>query len=235
VAERKNNKDSRQKVRLSGRSNSSFSLPLFSRSEITSLFDQCYYEKTASEDGFHLIAGVDEAGRGPLAGPVVAAAVIIPIGSALEGITDSKRLSAAKREEAFRLINRKAVAVGIGVVSQRRIDEINILRASLEAMKRAVLSLDTKPDFVLVDGNQPIPFSIPQRCVIGGDRKCLSISAASVMAKVYRDRIMGTFDQYYPQYGFCRNKGYGTDGHRRALRIHGPSPVHRLSFRGVKI
>lgn len=216
------------------RSNTSFNLPLFSRSEILSLIDPCCYEKTAREDGYHLIAGVDEAGRGPLAGPVVAAAVIMPFGAVPEGITDSKQLSATAREEAFELISRKALAVSIGVVSQRLIDEINILRASLEAMKRAVMALSMKPDFILVDGNRPIPFSLPQRCIIGGDRSSISISAASIMAKVYRDRIMRAFDERFPEYGFFHNKGYGTARHLKALKLHGPSPVHRFSFKGVK-
>ena len=209
-------------------------LPLFSQSEMPSLFDPCYYEKTAREDGYHLIAGVDEAGRGPLAGPVVAAAVVVPFGLILEGVTDSKKLSPGAREDAFQLIDKKALAIGIGVVSRRLIDEINILRASLEAMKRAVSALSLKPDFILVDGNQPIPFSIPQRCIIKGDQKSISISAASIMAKVYRDRIMQSFDKRYPEYGFYSNKGYGTAGHRKALKIYGPSPIHRLSFKGVK-
>ena len=209
-------------------------LPLFTQSETPLLFDPCYYEKTAREEGYHLIAGVDEAGRGPLAGPVVAAAVVVPFGLVLDGVTDSKKLSPGAREDAFQLIDQKAVAIGIGVVSQMLIDEINILRASLEAMKRAVLALSPKPDFILVDGNQPIPFWIPQRCIIKGDQKSISISAASIMAKVYRDRIMLAFDEHFPEYGFSSNKGYGTADHRRALKIYGPSPVHRLSFKGVQ-
>lgn len=234
MAETKDKKDISQKVFLPKRSNTPFNLPLFSRSEITSLFDPCTFEKMAREDGFNFIAGVDEAGRGPLAGPVVAAAVIIPFDAVLEGVTDSKKLSPRAREDAFRLIARKARAVSIGVVSPRLVDEINILRASLEAMKKAVLSLSVKPDFILVDGNRPIPFSIPQRCIIRGDQMSLSISAASIMAKVYRDRIMRAFDERFPEYGFYHNKGYGTAGHFKALKVHGPSPVHRLSFRGVK-
>ncbi len=211
-----------------------YNLPLFNQSDVPSLFDPCYYEKTAREEGYQLIAGVDEAGRGPLAGPVVAAAVIVPFGLVLEGVTDSKKLSPSAREDAFKLIEQKAQAISIGVVSQRLIDEINILKASLEAMKRAVLSLSLKPDFILVDGNQPIPFTIPQRCIIKGDQKSISISAASIMAKVYRDRIMKAFDERFPEYGFFSNKGYGTTGHRKALKVYGPSPVHRLSFKGVK-
>lgn len=233
MAERINKKDLNQKVFLPDRS-TPFNLPLFSRSETASLCDPCRYEKTAREDGFNLIAGVDEAGRGPLAGPVVAAAVIIPFGLSLEGVTDSKKLSVQAREEAFGRINLHALAVGIGVVSQKLIDEINILRATLEAMKRAVSALTMQPDLVLVDGRQPIPFTIPQRCIIRGDQESLSISAASIMAKVYRDRIMQAFDKRFPEYDFFHNKGYGTAGHLKALKIHGPSPVHRLSFKGVK-
>ena len=183
--------------------------------------------------GYDLVAGVDEAGRGPLAGPVVAAAVIIPKGKILPGIKDSKKMTERAREEAFSVINDEAVAIGIGVVSHRFIDEFNILRASLEAMKRAVLSLDASPEYILVDGIHEIPLPIPQKCLKKGDQISLSIGAASVMAKVYRDRIMRSYDKRFPVYGFSQNKGYGTSSHLKALGQHGPTPIHRRTFRGV--
>jgi ribonuclease HII len=180
-----------------------------------------------------LIGGVDEAGRGPLAGPVVAAAVILPRGVELKGIKDSKKMTEKAREKAFPVILSKALATGVGVVSHRYIDEHNILKASLEAMRRAVLCLDPQPEFILVDGIQSIPLPIPQKCLKKGDRISRSISAASIVAKVYRDRIMVRFHEMYPVYGFDRHKGYGTKGHLSALRRHGASPIHRLTFRGV--
>ena len=184
-------------------------------------------------DGFGLIAGVDEAGRGPLAGPVVAAAVIFPEKVELSGIRDSKAMTENSREKAFSVICEKALAISIGVISHRVIDEINILRASLEAMKRAVSTLDAGPDFILVDGIHKIPVPIPQKCLIKGDQICRSISAASIMAKVYRDRIMYSYHAIFPEYAFFKHKGYATTGHRLALKNHGPSPIHRLTFNGV--
>ena len=192
-----------------------------------------FYESEARRAGYDVIAGVDEAGRGPLAGPVVAAAVIVHEGKVLTGIKDSKKMTEKAREKAFSLIDHNAVAIGIGVVSHRTIDESNILKASLEAMKRAVLSLDPAPDFLLVDGIHSVPLTIPQNCLKGGDNICFSISAASVMAKVYRDRIMRTFHEAYPEYGFFKHKGYGTARHMEALKEYGPSPIHRRTFRGV--
>lgn len=180
-----------------------------------------------------MIAGVDEAGRGPLAGPVVAAAVILGEKPCLPGIRDSKMMTEKAREEAFPVIDHQAVAIGIGVVSSRFIDRHDILKASLEAMKRAVLSLEPLPEFLLVDGIHGVPASVPQRCLKKGDQKSLSISAASVMAKVYRDRIMRIFHEHFPMYGFSRNKGYGTARHLAALQANGPSPIHRRTFRGV--
>lgn len=187
----------------------------------------------ARRAGYGLIAGVDEAGRGPLAGPVVAAAVIVPEGVILTGIKDSKQMTENTREKAFSVINERALAISIGVVSHRLVDELNILRASLEAMKQAVLSLDPAPDIILVDGIHKVPVSIPQRCLKKGDQISLCISAASIMAKVYRDRIMRSYNELYPEYGFFQNKGYGTLYHRGALKHNGPSPIHRLSFKGV--
>ncbi|MFZ7111355.1 MAG: ribonuclease HII [Desulfatiglandales bacterium] len=192
-----------------------------------------FYESSARKDGYGLIAGVDEAGRGPLAGPVVAAAVILAEDRPLTGIKDSKKMTARARKKAFSLIVDSAVAVGVGVVSHRYIDRANILKASLEAMRRAVLCLDPAPEYLLVDGIQTIPLGIAQRSLKKGDQLSLSISAASVIAKVYRDRIMVSLHSAYPMYGFLRHKGYGTASHLTALREYGPSPIHRLTFRGV--
>lgn len=187
----------------------------------------------ARKAGYSLVAGVDEAGRGPLAGPVVAAAVIIPEGKILSGVKDSKQMTEKARDKAFSVINNEAIAVGIGVVSHQFIDEFNILRASLEAMKRAVLFLDTSPEYLLVDGIHAIPLPLPQKCLKKGDQRSLSIGAASVMAKVYRDRIMRSYDEQFPVYGFSQHKGYGTSRHLEALGQHGPTPIHRRTFRGV--
>ena len=207
-------------------------LSLFPESEFPSEMDVLFHEFMARKSGFRLIAGVDEAGRGPLAGPVVAAAVILPEGAILAGVRDSKVMTARAREEAFSLVNATALAIGVGVVSAKRIDESNILKASLDAMKQAVLCLEPGPDFLLVDGTYPVPVSTPHRCLVCGDRVSLSVSAASVVAKVYRDRIMRSYHAMYPQYGFLENKGYGTSGHLAAIRAHGACPIHRVSFRG---
>jgi len=180
-----------------------------------------------------LIAGVDEAGRGPLAGPVVAAAVIFEGSPDLPGIRDSKQMTARKREDAFAVIQRKALATGIGVVSCGYIDQFNILKASLEAMLRAVRGLDPQPEFLLVDGIHPVPVSITQKCLKKGDQICRSISAASIIAKVYRDRIMRACHTMYPVYDFDKNKGYGTARHIAALKAYGPCPIHRLTFKRV--
>ncbi len=189
------------------------------------------FEKMDKENP--VIAGVDEAGRGPLAGPVVAAAVILTRNLNHESIKDSKLLTERARESAFTLICQEAVSIGIGVISPEFIDKFNILNATLEAMKRAVLCLSPEPELLLVDGTQRIPVPIPQRCIKKGDRKVKLISAASIVAKVYRDRIMRAMDKDYPEYGFIRNKGYGTKEHLLALIKYGPSPVHRLTFKRV--
>lgn len=209
-------------------------LPLFPASLISRSFNPFQYESAARKDGYGLIAGVDEVGRGPLAGPVVAAAVIFPDGVVLPGIKDSKKMTEKARESAFPVINETAVAIGIGVVSHRSVDELNILNASLKAMKQAVLSLEPAPDYVLVDGIHRVPVIIPQKCIKKGDQLSLSISAASIMAKVYRDRIMCSLNDLFPEYGFRQNKGYGTARHLSALRQYGPCPVHRLTFKGVR-
>jgi ribonuclease HII len=212
---------------------SAHNLSLFSKSEFPPEIDEHFYESAARKSGFRLIAGVDEAGRGPLAGPVVAAAVMLPENALLKGVKDSKAMTARAREEAFFLVIATALAVGVGVVSANHIDKGNILKASLEAMKRAVLCLEPAPDFLLVDGTHPVPVAVPHRCLVGGDRVSLSVSAASVIAKVYRDRIMRSYHALYPQYGFLENKGYGTTKHLAAIKTHGACPIHRMSFRGV--
>jgi len=191
------------------------------------------YEEMARQAGYAVIAGVDEAGRGPLAGPVVAGAVVLDSSFDLPGIRDSKQMTAKRREEAFAVIQREALATGIGVVSNRYIDQFNILKASLEAMSRAIRVLDPRPEFLLVDGIHPVSLSIPQKCLKKGDQICRSISAASILAKVYRDRIMRAFHEMYPGYGFDRNMGYGTGRHLDALRAYGPCPIHRLTFKPV--
>lgn len=208
-------------------------LSLFPGFDTQKPFDPLLYESMALKEGYRTIAGVDEVGRGPLAGPVVAAAVILPGELILPGIKDSKKMTEKARIKAFSEINSAAVAIGVGVVSHSYIDEFNILKASLAAMKNAVNNLDTAPDFLLVDGIFEIPLSLPQRCIKKGDERSLSISASSIIAKVYRDRIMSSFHQLYPEYGFNNHKGYGTAGHREKLKKHGPCPVHRLSFKGV--
>ena len=208
-------------------------LSLFPESDSCSDLDTLFYESLVRKAGFRLIAGVDEAGRGPLAGPVVAAAVILPEGVVLDGVRDSKEMTKSAREKSFSLIHEKALCVSVGVVSADDIDRINILKASLEAMKRAILSLDPQPGFCLVDGIHPVPVPIPYRCLKKGDRRSHSISAASIVAKVYRDRIMCSFHERFPVYGFSENKGYGTAQHLAAIRKHGACPIHRTTFRGV--
>lgn len=179
-------------------------------------------------------AGVDEAGRGCLAGPVVAAAVILPADHCLPGLTDSKKLSAASRDRLAPAIKAQASAWALGVVWPGEIDRINILRAALQAMARAVCLLRLEPGLVLVDGNQPIPLDIPQRTVVGGDLTVPAISAASILAKTFRDRLLARLDRRYPGYGLAGHKGYGTREHLEALGRLGPCPQHRLTFRGVR-
>ncbi|MBE0645997.1 MAG: ribonuclease HII [Bacteroidetes bacterium] len=180
--------------------------------------------------GITLFAGVDEAGRGPLAGPVVAAAVMFAPGTVIDGVADSKALSAAQREAAASIIREHAISFGMGMASPEEIDDINILQASMLAMRRAVAAMDTPPGFLLVDGNRFAHETLPFRTVVKGDALCFSIAAASILAKVERDAIMRELDAHYPQYGFARHKGYPTAAHVAALRDHGPSPVHRRSF-----
>ena len=191
------------------------------------------YEIKAGKKGYRLIAGVDEAGRGPLAGPVVAAAVVLPPDTILRGLDDSKKLSPAKREELFPKIQTQAIAYGVAVVSPEVIDKINILQAALLAMQQAVEQLQPVPDLLLIDGNQKTASSIEQWAIVKGDSKSLSIAAASVLAKVTRDHIMQDYHQLYPQYEFARHKGYGTKLHRDLIAEHGPCPIHRSTFKGV--
>ena len=191
------------------------------------------YEKKARSKKFYNIAGVDEAGRGPLAGPVVAAAVIFSSSIDIAGLDDSKKLSAKKRDELFPKIQKSAVAYGVAVVDPKVIDEINILQAARLAMKDAVNQLKPVPDLLLIDGNQEIESSLDQWAIIKGDSKSLSIAAASILAKVTRDRIMDDYHQLYPQYQFNRHKGYGTKLHRTLIQEHGPCPIHRSTFKGV--
>ena len=192
-----------------------------------------HYETLAKDAGYKFIAGVDEAGRGPLAGPVTAAAVILSAEKCPDGIRDSKKMTAAEREKLFPLIIECSVSFSIAVVSHSFIDKHNILKATLEAMKQAVLALSIAPDFLLIDGNQPVPVNIRQRCIKKGDCLSKSISAASILAKVYRDWIMNGYNTQFPLYGFNIHKGYGTASHRNALRVFGPCPIHRMTFKGV--
>ena len=192
-------------------------------------------ERSLLEKGKKYIVGVDEVGRGPLAGPVVCAAVIMPLDKELliEGVDDSKKLSEKKRETLALLIKERALAYTVYEVSEKIIDEINILEATKLGMKRAIESLSITPDVVLTDGNMTIDIPFEQHSVIGGDALSYSIGAASIIAKVTRDREMVELDRQYPQYGFARHKGYGTVEHLDALKKYGPSPVHRKSFRPV--
>lgn len=188
------------------------------------------YENKKREEGYKYICGCDEAGRGPLCGPVVAAAVILPEGLIIEGLNDSKKLSEKKREALFDEITEKAVAYGIAEASPAEIDEINILNASMLAMRRAVDMLQIKADFALIDGNCSRGFEIPTETVVKGDAKSYSIAAASILAKVTRDRQCEQLDKLYPEYGIAKHKGYPTKDHMDAVRAHGPSPIYRKSF-----
>jgi ribonuclease HII len=192
------------------------------------------FEQLAIRSGFHLVAGVDEAGRGPLAGPVVAAAVILPEGLLIKGVNDSKKLSPDTREHLFDVIMASAVSVGVGMGSPELIDRINILQATRHAMLQAVSQLAPQPGYILIDGISTIDSQIPQKTIKKGDSLSLSIAAASIIAKVTRDRLMRELDVLYPGYGFSGHKGYGSASHMEAIRRLGPSPVHRLSFGGVK-
>ncbi len=192
--------------------------------------DWLRFEKEAKEQGYSLVCGVDEAGRGPLAGPVCAAAVILPDDCVIDGLNDSKKLTEKKREALFDVIKEKAVSYSIAMASEKEIDEINILQATYLAMNRAVKGLDVTPDFVLVDGNRDPVVGIPTKTVIKGDALSSSIAAASILAKVTRDRFMLELSEQYPEYQFPKHKGYGTKLHYEMLEKHGISPIHRRSF-----
>jgi ribonuclease HII len=196
--------------------------------------DLLAFEVEAARRGYRFVAGIDEAGRGPLAGPVVAAAVILPDGLILPGVDDSKKLSPELREELFVTITREALAVGVGYGDHDLIDRINILQATLSAMADAIRGLSQAPDFLLIDGISGIPMNIAQRTIKKGDSLSYSIAAASIIAKVTRDRLMVDYDALYPGYGFAAHKGYGAASHLAAIASLGPSPIHRRSFRGVK-
>lgn len=195
--------------------------------------DGLAFDNAIRRRGFRLVAGVDEAGRGPLAGPVVAAAVILPDDVPLPGVTDSKKLTPRLREELAVMIRDRAVAVSVGWAEPEEIDRTDILRATFSAMVRAVQGLQVSPDFLLLDGPYTVPLTLPQRGVIRGDARSLSIAAASIIAKVHRDQLMDSYHRLYPAYGFHRHKGYPTAEHREALRRFGPCPIHRRSFKGV--
>ena len=194
------------------------------------LVDKLKYERELNEEGYKFVCGVDEVGRGPLAGPVVCAAVIMPLDDILEGVDDSKKLSAKKREALSELIMKKAVAYRICLIEPEIIDEINILEATKLCMKNAVESLQIKPDYVLTDGNMTLDISVPQKSIVKGDSLSYSIGAASIIAKVYRDALMDEYDKLYPAYGFAKHKGYGTAAHIKAIKEAGICPVHRRSF-----
>lgn len=192
--------------------------------------DLWLYEHAAFADGFELVCGVDEAGRGPLAGPVCAAAVILPKGLVIPGLNDSKKLSDKRRRELFPIIQQEAVSFGIAFASQEEIDEINILQATFLAMRRAMEQLNPQPEFALIDGNRETDFGVPCKTVIKGDSLSANIAAASVLAKVTRDNWMMEAAEKYPGYGFEIHKGYGTKAHYAALEKLGPCPIHRRSF-----
>lgn len=192
------------------------------------------FEVRLRQQGYKVVAGVDEAGRGPLAGPVLAAAVVLPKHFKLPGLTDSKKLSPAAREQLFPLIRQQALAVGIGLASSAEIDQVNILQGTLQAMLRAVNRLSLEPDYLLIDGITPLPQALPQQALKKGDSRSLSVAAASVIAKVVRDRLMVHYDRRFPGYGFAAHKGYGSVAHRQAIADLGPCPIHRATFRGVR-
>ena len=198
----------------------------------TSFFE---YEEKYRSLGYPLIAGVDEAGRGPLAGAVYAAAVIFDEGVYIEGINDSKKLTAKKRDELYDEIIAKARAYSIFSVDEKTIDKINILEATFKAFQGAISGLNPSPDFVLIDGNRAKGIEIPHETVVKGDSLSFSIASASILAKVARDRYIEEADKLYPQYGFALHKGYGTKAHLEAIKKYGPCPIHRLTFKGVNV
>jgi ribonuclease HII len=192
------------------------------------------YEHQAARCGYRRIAGIDEAGRGPLAGPVIAAAVVLPPDFFHPQVLDSKKLTVSRRDRMYEVIYQEAVTIGIGIVDAVAIDKLNILQASLLAMSIAVENLAPQPDHLLIDGPFPIKAQQPQKPIPKGDALSISIAAASIVAKVTRDRMMDVYDWQYPQFGFARHKGYPTQDHREAIRIYGCSPIHRRTFKGVR-
>lgn len=194
--------------------------------------DNYKYEKELNDKGITLIAGVDEVGRGPLIGPVVAAAVILPKDFKLDGLTDSKKLSEKKREELYKIIKEKAISIGVGIIGEKRIDEINIYEATKEAMIEAINNLSVKPEHILIDA-MPLDLNIPSTSIIKGDLLSISISAASVIAKVTRDHMLYDIDSEYPMYDLKNNKGYGTKKHLEAIKKYGITKYHRLSYKPV--
>ncbi|WP_196594296.1 ribonuclease HII [Pectinatus sottacetonis] len=192
------------------------------------------YEYQFKEQGINYIAGVDEAGRGPLAGPVIAAAVILPIGCFIPKLNDSKKLAPAMREKIYTLITEKALSISRSIIDEKTIDRINIYQASMNAMYNAIYGLGITPEQVLIDATPLNLLEIPHLSIIKGDSKSASIAAASIIAKVERDHLMNEYDKKYPQYGFSRHKGYGTKNHIEALQKYGPCPIHRRSFEPIK-
>jgi ribonuclease HII len=198
--------------------------------------DSYQFERLLKKRGFNRVAGTDEVGRGPLAGPVVAASVILPPDCDHTPFCDSKQTSENQRYRLRDILYQSGAAIGIGTVSPGTVDRINILQASLQAMKKSIEALRDilPPDFILVDGTFPVPVDTPQETLVKGDSRSASIGAASIVAKIARDEIMAELHNQYPEYNFLANKGYPTSEHRQAVSVHGPSPVHRLSFKGVK-
>lgn len=198
--------------------------------EVNRYKEMCKFENEAYTNGYNMVAGVDEAGRGPLAGPVVAASVILPRDVFIEGLNDSKKLSAQQRERLYDVIIEKAVAYEIGIADEKCIDEINILNATKRAMEKAINNLKPQPEIILIDAVSLENIKIKQTAIIKGDSLSVSIAAASVIAKVTRDRLIDRMDSMYPQYGFLKHKGYGTKEHIEAIKRYGICPIHRVSF-----
>lgn len=192
--------------------------------------DWLEFEKEALAKGYKSVCGVDEAGRGPLAGPVCAAAVILPEGVIIDGVNDSKKLSEKKRESLFDVIREQALSYSIAYATVDEIEEINILNATMLAMRRAIDGLEIKADYAMIDGNKIPPIDIDAECIVKGDAKSMSIACASILAKVSRDRLLYKYAKEYPMYGFDKHKGYGTKVHREAILKYGPCPYHRKSF-----
>lgn len=192
--------------------------------------DWLEFEKEALAKGYKSVCGVDEAGRGPLAGPVCAAAVILPEGVIIDGVNDSKKLSEKKRESLFDVIREQAMSYSIAYATVDEIEEINILNATMLAMRRAIDGLEIKADYAMIDGNKIPPLDIDAECIVKGDAKSMSIACASILAKVSRDRLLYKYAEEYPMYGFDKHKGYGTKVHREAILKYGPCPYHRKSF-----